>query len=351
MDIIEIDEIVNNPKKYFNKIIRLKGYFKNGYLTHKNNNLIIDENLLYIFNNDQLCNHNDEVVLECVADFGLGNKIIVVNIFVVIIEKDGVKKELFVSEMGIPIKIIDFYNNSPLIVSDIINKPMNYIYKIISVKGYYVGGYFYSSQDKKNKIYINNEIRYLFDIYPVSNCKEELILECRISLDDAKNLFIFDIFTFVFKKNGNLKKISRHDISMPKDVKQHVYDKIEKVELFKIDDVDNYIRLLNNHFIYVEGYYSNELLCNFDRYRHFCVNSSFSGSDPTIKYTLKKMHKENYEGRMRIVGKIFWGGNMVGFIKRFDYIVKLELIDENGQIIDSFINRKIQMPKPLAGKI
>jgi hypothetical protein len=113
-------------------------------------------------------------------------------------------------------------------------------------------------------------------------------------------------------------------------------------------------QLFNNYssyvkkYIYVEGFYD-------DGYLHVNKNKDAGkriyfpfGHTLDLDSYLVKMKKKDYRGHIRVLGM---AGNKMYMKKNLDRIVKVELLDSDGNVTDRIVNEKIPLPKELRGKI
>ncbi|MDO8625963.1 MAG: hypothetical protein Q7K39_00695 [Candidatus Magasanikbacteria bacterium] len=118
---------------------------------------------------------------------------------------------------------------------------------------------------------------------------------------------------------------------------------------FGLIGVEEFIKHYDKYkrcYVYLEGYYENYLIyptekkkevggVSVDRDIHF---------HSSIDYFLKKMATQSYTGRIRIVGK---AGVAMTNVKNIGQILKVELVDDKGNIINSAKINENSIPKEL----
>ncbi len=117
------------------------------------------------------------------------------------------------------------------------------------------------------------------------------------------------------------------------------------MELITLEELNKNYDKYKKKFVRVLGYYENNTLYTPDK--------TLSVDSPpnhylSISYCLNKMKQQDYRGMMEVVGM---PSATPDARKSISYIVKIELLDDNERVTDVFVNRKIQMPKELRGKI
>lgn len=121
------------------------------------------------------------------------------------------------------------------------------------------------------------------------------------------------------------------------------------MHLFTVKELLDKYKNLHDQYVYVQGHYHAHSL------RQDCSKSAISiiidkdtHFHSSLDYFLKRMNKPNYEGIIRLVGKV---GVAMTAVANFGQILKVEIIDEAGKIVEVSKIEINSVPKELRGEI
>jgi len=120
------------------------------------------------------------------------------------------------------------------------------------------------------------------------------------------------------------------------------------MEKISVDQLFNHYSSYADKYVYVEGFYDGGYLYVDEKKD---INQRIYipyGHTLDLDNYLLRMNKNDYQGYIRVLGM---AGNKMYSRKNIDRIVKVELLDENKNVINFFVNNKIPLPKELRGKI
>lgn len=120
------------------------------------------------------------------------------------------------------------------------------------------------------------------------------------------------------------------------------------MELISVKNLIENYRGLRDKYIYIEGYYFDGYLYNSKNVELKERTMVRTNDYLNIDFYLKKLNQLKYKGKMRLVGK---PGNKMYLENNITRIVKVELLNDKGDAVESIINQKIPLPKDLRGKL